>query len=190
MKRKSAVIILILILVIALVAYELDVWQKEVSRRATENAPYDLAYDSFRANVTNEAAAAVKNNSANFPLLNKSPNRLFSGDYVVLTEGYNGHFHSFSYRDQKILDYSHLNLTVIYAIKTTDRLAGTYSDGSRGYDARYDLYLIKYPEKTPIGKESVIGSPPEKIVGKEGEKIGDQIGNDAVVGNWINAHHG
>lgn len=182
MKRKIAVVIVFLVFLLALGVNEIN--------NQVRNAPYDAAYSTFTTKIRSDVNTLRENNSSNFRLISNWNNWTFSGDYILITDGFGLDYASFSSHDQKILDYSHLNLTTFYAVKTVGALVGTYEDGSHGYDATYTYYVIKYPEKTAIGSMSFTQHPPTVKVSQE--KGVDQVGPQNDVGPAevnIEGHH-
>jgi hypothetical protein len=152
------------------------------------SAEKKAAYNTFMADLRNESAALVKNNPDDFRTVNLEykpfsggENWTFSGYYVMfyegpLTEGWGGPYLKEVPKDN---NYTNLNLTVFYVVKTKLDKTQTYElwgVKEVGYWAHYDIYAIKYPEMTPLVKSSNDVSPPyEKPKGYE------PIGNEHFV---------
>lgn len=82
--------------------------------------------------------------------------------------------------------YNKANAFTVFFVNTTKlEHIGSYYTSVYGrnktgdaYRAQCDIYVIKYPEKTPIGKYTIISEPPFQSVG------GDRVGGGDYY-DWI-----
>jgi hypothetical protein len=137
----------------------------------------------FTSNVYDATFGLMQ--SGSFPALTSTSS--FSGPYLVFDLSSTS---SGTWRDN--LPYTVYNASsTVFFVKTTKLdLVGQYysqttnAPGGQGYRAQFDIYIIKYPEKTPIGKYSITSEPPTII----GYYLLDQIGSPSDWHNWINQH--
>ena len=122
----------------------------------------------------NDSAISIKGNVLIF-----DP-RLGSGGWVIST--LLGEELRASYNDKEI---------TVFIVETKQlELVGHYDpelEGWAAYRARYDIYVIYWPEKKPVGSHTIFSDPPPHIeVTGSGEpgKLG-RIGNIEDVVRWI-----
>jgi len=134
----------------------------------------------FTSNVYDATFGLMQ--SGSFPALTSTSS--FSGPYLVFDLSSTS---SGTWRDN--LPYTVYNASsTVFFVKTTQ---GAYDfqyaqDGTgtimgNGYTAQFDIYVIKYPEKTLIGKYSFTSSAPKT----RPSHYGDTIGNVTEWQNWI-----
>lgn len=162
------------------------------SSETTTLTPY-IEYNSYQSMVYNQTVGLVQ--SGNFPALDNAAR--FTGEYVsfsvpdVQTKDNvpMSVVNSFRFGD-RIFDAS----STVFLVKATklDKVGDYYWNNTggyagSGYNARFDIYVIKYPEKAPIGKYTLTSAPPEKsssIV----KVASDVVGTPKDWQDWIKTH--
>ena len=134
----------------------------------------------FTSNVYDATFGLMQ--SGSFPALTSTSS--FSGPYLVFDLSSTS---SGTWRDN--LPYTVYNASsTVFLVKTTqlDKVGdyhgittGAYA-GS-GYHAQFDIYVIKYPGKTLVGKYTIISEPPTRGP----FSIRDEIGTPSDWQNWI-----
>ena len=146
--------------------------------------PY-METSDYSSMVYNQTVGLVQ--SGSFPSISNATH--FAGTYLA-----------FDLSQNDTTRYPYLNslpVTVynpsstVFLVKTTqlDYVGQYYSNltnaaGGKGYRAQFDIYVIKYPEKTPIGKYSITSEPPTVT----GYSLLDQIGSPSDWQTWISQH--
>jgi len=77
------------------------------------------------------------------------------------------------------------DVTIFVISAKKEKFVGKYTSGDEAYEALFDIYVVKYPQKVPLGKHSILSQPPSHVYrqspGPQIVEIGDV--NDIV--EWI-----
>jgi hypothetical protein len=65
------------------------------------------------------------------------------------------------------------------------KLVNRFEDPIPGYCARYDIYVIYWPEKQAVGMKTIISQPPAELTFKAGHAPTEWVGNAADIYSWI-----
>jgi hypothetical protein len=122
--------------------------------------------------------------SSSFPSMSNSAK--FSGTYLVFDQCSTSHY---TWKDNVPFSVTTPSSTVFFVKTTALEHTGFYTSNLTGartreaYSARFDIYAIKYPEKTPIGVISITSAAPQTILGIN--YAGDVVGDASDWQNWI-----
>jgi hypothetical protein len=141
---------------------------------------------NYETTVYNQTVALVQ--SGSFPDLANTAT--FTGTYLTFDLSNTISSYMTSYLNSVPYIVYNPSSTVFFVKTTKLDYVGQYisettgAPGANGYRAQFDIYVVKYPEKTAIGKHTIISEP----VSVRARISTDQIGNSTEWQNWIKDH--
>ena len=142
-----------------------------------------LAFSTSKLDIYNQTVGLVT--SSTFPSLSNATR--FPGGYLDFEVSTKDPTWQKMWSGYRVHDPCTVFLVRTTKLEKTGNYIGTGTAAGltlgSGYRGQFDIYVVKYPEKTPIGKYTIISNPPQKSSG-----FGDEIGNKADWYTWIKEH--